>query len=286
MSDEETSPLLEPKGKGKATFPDTTDGMSESTPLLSGSSTSITRYDGDEDSPAADPIAPTRSERSSSRSSRSSRLSTRSVKNLSWQTFTAGIILIIVTAAIILLAFVVPAKVELYAKQAAVLEPTNLSLESLTANGVRARIHANFRLDATRVSDANTRRIGKAATWVLRKLETEQTQVDVHLPHFDNMLLGTATLPPLTIDIVDGHNTMIDIVADLVPGEAEGIRAIANQWLEGKLERVKLIGKADISLKTGFVPLGTHSVVESLVVEGQSLYRSFASLYFGEKVFF
>jgi hypothetical protein len=46
------------------------------------------------------------------------------------------------------------------------------------------------------------------------------------------------------------------------------------------------LGKAKLHLKTGILPLGTHAVAETLVFEGQSLYRSFASLYFGEKVFF
>jgi len=36
-------------------------------------------------------------------------------------------------------------------------------------------------------------------------------------------------------------------------------------------------------LKSGLISLGTQSISESLVFEGQSLYRSFSSLYFGEK---
>jgi hypothetical protein len=182
-------------------------------------------------------------------------------------------------------AFIVPPAVEEYAKQAAVLEPTNLSLESITADGIRARIQANFRLDGSRVQQDTTRRIGRLATWAVRKLGTAETLVGVYLPEYDNVLLGTAKLPPLTVDLVDGHTTAIDIIADLTPGDADGIRTIANEWLEGKLDRVKLLGKADLQLNSGVIPLGTHPVLESLVFEGQSLYRSFASLYFGEKVF-
>lgn len=176
-----------------------------------------------------------------------------------------------------------PAAVEDYAKEAAVLEPTNLSLESITTNGVRARIQANFRLDATRVRNDHVRRIGKASTWVARELGIDETRVNVYLPEFDNVLLGTAAVPPMVINLREGETTMIDFVADLTPGDADGIRMIANEWLEGRLDRLRVKGEADIQLKSGFLPLGTHTVSESLTFEGKYLYRSFASLYFGEK---
>jgi hypothetical protein len=184
---------------------------------------------------------------------------------------------------VILVAFFVPAAVEDYAKEAAVLEPTNLALESITTNGVRARIQANFRLDATRVKNGHVRRIGKASTWVARELGIDETRVNVYLPEFDNILLGTAAVPPMVIHLREGETTMIDFVADLTPGDADGIRMIANEWLEGRLDRLRVKGKADIQLKSGFLRLGTHTVSESLTFEGKDLYRSFASLYFGEK---
>lgn len=180
-------------------------------------------------------------------------------------------------------AFFVPAAVEEYAKQAAVLEPTNLSLESLTSDGVRARIQANFRLDGSRVRNDHVRRVGKAATWIAKALGTEETKVNVTLPEYDNILLGTAVVPPLVINIVEGQTTAIDFIAELTPGDTDGIRMIANEWLEGRLDVLRLQGKTDIQLKSGLIPLGTHSVSEFLTFEGQYLYRSFASLYFGEK---
>ncbi len=196
------------------------------------------------------------------------------------------IVLAILAFAVMMLAFVVPAAVEEYAKQAIVLEPTNLSLESITSNGVRARIQANFRLDAQRVANDHVRRVGKAATWLVGELGTEETKIDVYLPEYNNMLLGTAGVPPLKVSIVEGRNNAVDFVADLVPGDAEGIRTIANEWLEGRLDSVRVRGQADIQLKAGIIPLGTHSIAESMTFEGQSLYRSFASLYLGEKSLF
>jgi hypothetical protein len=196
------------------------------------------------------------------------------------------IVLSLLALAVMILAFIVPAAVEEYAKQATVLEPTNLSLISITTNGVRARIQANFRLDAQRVANDHVRRVGRAATWLVGELGTEETKISVFLPEYDNVLLGTATVPPLRIKIADGRNNAMDFEADLAPGDAEGIRMIANEWLDGKLDSVRVRGQADIQLRAGFIPLGTHSVAESLTFEGQYLYRSFASLYFGEKSLF
>lgn len=296
--DEETSSSSSRKGKARALPDDQPTFSSERTPLLSGSASS-SRYDGeykspsggdedDEDEDDSHIIAgPSRTGASSQRTaSRAS--SVRSAKApavVGWPSLIAGITLMVLVVTIMLGAFFVPAAVEEYAKQAAVLEPTNLSLESITADGVRARIQASFRLDGSRVRGDGPRRIGRVATWFVRKLGTDETRVRVYLPQFENVLLGTAVVPPLTIDVVDGHSTTIDLVTNLVLGDAEGIRSVANTWLEGRLDKIKLVGKADVSVKAGAIPLGTHSVVESIVVEGQSLYRSFASLYFGEKVF-
>ncbi len=151
---------------------------------------------------------------------------------------------------------------------------------------MRARIQARFRLEGSRVKNEHVRRVGRVATWMIRELGCEETKVDVYLPEYNNILLGTASVPPLVIGIVDGRTTAVDFVADLVPGDAEGIRTIANEWLEGRLGQLWIRGKADITLKSGVIPLGTHAVSESLMFEGQYLYRSFASLYFGEKSLF
>ncbi|KAK0612878.1 hypothetical protein B0T17DRAFT_498804 [Bombardia bombarda] len=228
----------------------------ESTPLLS-SSNATPRYDGGDDDADVASIA----------SSRKSKKSKRSIS----PSVVAVLVLSLLSIAIIVVAFFVPAAVEEYAKEAAVLEPTNLSLESITADGVRARIQANFRLDGQRVKNEHVRRVGKAATWLVRSLATAPTRVNVYLPEYNNILLGAAGIPSLTVSIVDGDNTPVDIIADLIPGEAEGIRAIANEWLEGRLDALRLQGKADIQLKTGFIPLGTHSVSETLTFEANKL---------------
>lgn len=217
---------------------------------------------------------------------RSTKTGTKQKGTWRWPSIIAMAILAILIILIIILGFLIPPTVQKYAENAAVLEPTNLSIESINLDGVRARVQANVRLDGSRVDDNKARRIGRFVTGIMRKLETKEAKVNVYLPDYDNALFGSAILPPLVIDIVDGHTTEMDFVTDLSPGDAENIRKIANDWLKGDLKQLKLMGKTNVDIKSGIFPLGTHEVVESLIFEGQSLYRSFASLYFGEKTLF
>jgi len=277
-SEVERSPLLKPSSPSPPDRQPEDAETSEATPLLL-SSNATPRYDGDDDGTRNGDAA----------SIASVAASAKSAKGKSWRSPTAiaMIVLALFSLSIIILAFFVPAAVEEYAKEALVLEPTNLSLESITKDGVSARIQANVRIDAQRVKNDHVRRIGQATAWLVRELGTEHTRINVFLPEYNNILLGSAALPPLTVTIVNGKNNAIDFVADLIPGDAEGVRTIANEWLEGRLDVLRLRGKADIPLKAaGFIPLGTHSISESISFEGQSLYRSFASLYLGEKNIF
>lgn len=181
--------------------------------------------------------------------------------------------------------FLAPAVVENYAKEALVIEPTKLSIDSFTPTGVRARIQADLRMDASRVKSNDVRNIGRFGTWLARKVETKASKVEVYLPELGNILLGTALVPGIVVDIRNGHTTGIDFLADLEPGDIDGIRQVANAWLEGRLDKVRVLGKADVALKSGLISLGTQSVSETLEFEGQSLYRSFASFYLGKKSF-
>ncbi|KAH0442175.1 hypothetical protein CcaCcLH18_01613 [Colletotrichum camelliae] len=278
MSDEtERTPLLTPKGKGKA---EDDSSMSETAPLLSGSS-GTPRYDGERDDPdkasfcceiCRSPQPPPSISGASLAGSHSSHTSLKEKKSSTpWASIISIVVLATLAVCIMLVAFFVPAAVEEYAKQAAVVEPTNLSLESITTNGVRARVQANFKLDGSRVQDPTSRRIGKFTTWIVRALGTEQTKVGVYLPEYNDVLLGTAVVPPLSISIVDGQTTKVDFVAELSPGDAEAYRKVANEWLDGKLDQLKVLGKADIPLKSGILPLGTHAVSEILTFEAKQI---------------
>ncbi|EQL00500.1 pre-rRNA processing protein [Ophiocordyceps sinensis CO18] len=188
-----------------------------------------------------------------------------------WPSIIAILILAALFLTIIVLGFVTPPAVKQYVEHAVVLEPTSLSLESLTADGVGVRIQANLRLDASRVSDDNARRIGKLVANMMGKLDTDGTQISVRLPHYHDALLGTAVVPPFSIDLVDGHTNKLDFVAHVVPGDAELLRRLVNEWLDGKLGQLKVTGAAPLRLKSGIFPLGTHDVVESMVIQAKEV---------------
>ena len=280
MSESERSPLLSAAGSSKGANTRDAEESFESTPLLS-SSTATPRYDGERDDTHPGDAAFIASYATDITSVRSAK-----ARSIRWPSVIAMIVLAFLALTVMISAFIVPSAVEEYAKQATVVEPTNLSLVSITSNGVRARIQANFRLDAQRVANEHVRRVGRAVTWLVGALGTEETRINVYLPEYNDILLGTAAVPSLSVSIVDGRNNAVDFVADLAPGDAEGIRMLANEWLEGRLNNIRVRGQADVQLKAGIIPLGTHSIAESLTLEGQSLYRSFASLYLGEKSLF
>jgi hypothetical protein len=210
--------------------------------------------------------------------------STKSTKaGRRWPTAVAVGVLGLLVLGIIAGAFFAPAVVEEYTKEALVIEPTSLSIDSFTSNGVKARVQASFRMDASRVKNKHVRNIGRFGTWIARAVESQESKVEVYLPEYGNILVGTAAVPRVVVDIRNGHTTAVDFLTDLEPGDMEGIRQVANDWLEGRLDQIRVLGKADVGLKSGLIPLGTQSISESLVFEGQSLYRSFAALYLGEK---
>ncbi len=279
MSDNPSAPLLDSADRPPSNHSRHSDESHEDTPLLSRSD-DTPRYDRaeyhDEEripSPAA----------TSLRSLQNGHGSTKSKGGRRWPTLVAVGVLGLVVIGIITGAFFAPAVVEEYAKEALVIEPTNLSIDSFTATGVKARVQALFRMDASRVKNQHVRNIGRFGTWIARAVESKESKVEVYLPEYGNILVGTAVVPRVVVDIRNGHTTLIDFLTDLEPGDMEGIRQVANDWLEGRLDQIRLLGKANVGLKSGLIPLGTQSIAESLVFEGQSLYRSFASLYLGEK---
>jgi len=259
----------------------------ERTPLLSRAGTA-SEYGGvdveeEEDQDENDLLIPSPAT-ASLRSLQSARGSTNSQKTRRrWPTIVAVTILGVGVIAIILGAFFAPAIVEEYAKESIVIEPKSLSINEITPTGVSARVQAIFRLDASKVKNKHVRNVGRFGTWLARKVETEKSTVEVYLPEYGNILIGTAAVPPITVDIRNGHTTTVDFLADLKPGDMDGIRRMANDWLDGRLHKVRVLGKANVSLKSGLIHLGTQTIAESLVFEGQSLYNSFASFYFGEK---
>ena len=189
-----------------------------------------------------------------------------------WPSIVALTVLCLVLIVILGLGFAAPAAVEEYAQEAAVFTPTNLSIKNFTTQGVEARIQGEFMLDASRVHKKSVRDLGRAGTWLAGAVESKESKAEAYLPEYDNILLGSAKIPPVTVNVRNGHNTSIDIVASLIPGDFKDIRHLAKLWLEGQLKDLRIKGKAKVPLKSGIFSLGTQVIEQTLLFKG-SLHR-------------
>ena len=187
-----------------------------------------------------------------------------------WPSIVACIILSLILIVILGLGFAIPAVAEDYAKEATVFEPTNLSIDSFTSTGVLARIQGDFRLDGSRVHKKAVRDLGRLGTWIARAVQSKESHVKVYLPEYDDLLLGTATVPPLTVNIRDGVTTHVDLLADLAAGDLDGLRHLANDWIGGRIGQLSIREVAKVPLKSGIFRLGTQSLSQTLVFKGQT----------------
>ena len=186
-----------------------------------------------------------------------------------WPTIIALMVLGLVVVVILCLGFAAPEIGEEYAREAMVFEPTDLSIDSFTSTGVRARIRGDFTLDGSRVQKKPIRDLGRAGTWIARAVESKGSKVKVFLPEYGDLLLGTADVPPIVVDIRDGYTTHLDFLSDLAAGNLDGIRRMANDWLEGKVGDLTVRGVADVPLKSGILGLGTQKLAETIVFRGE-----------------
>ncbi|TQV91477.1 pre-rRNA processing protein [Cordyceps javanica] len=235
------------------------DRIAESEPLLSGDSVAAdTSYgsqtvtnDAASDAPSSQaPLKPHQSKRR-------------------WPSLVAMLLLGSVVIVVIVLGFLVPPAIQTYIEKAVVLEPTGLSLDSISFTGIRARVQGNFRMDPARVEDDTARRIGRIAMRIMRTVAAEQTHIKLYVPGYGDAMVGSAVVPPLDLNLVDGQNTFIDVVTDMKLGDNASIKKIVNDWLTGKISELEVKTATALQLKSGFIPLGTHDIVESMVLEAK-----------------
>ena len=234
----------------------------ESTPLLSRDIDQREYRDADGDEERPSPAA------SSLRSLQNGIFGGKGKGITRWTTVIAVIILLLIVFVILGLGFAAPAVVEEYSKEAIVFEPTNLSIDSFTSTGVRARIQGDFTLDASRVRKKSVRDLGRAGTWIARAVESKPSKVEVVLPEYGDILIGTADVPSIVVDVRNGHTTHLDFLTDLTAGDVDGIRRIAMDWLHGRLNRLSVRGTADVGLKSGIFSLGSQKLSEDMLFEG------------------
>lgn len=195
----------------------------------------------------------------------------REGKGRRWPTIVALVLLFLTITTILILGFAAPEIVQEYAKEATVFNPVYLSIDSFTSSGVKARFQGDFAVDASRVHNKPVRDLGRFGTWIAQAVESKTSEVKVFLPEYGEVLLGTAHVPGIAVDIRNGHTTRVDFLCDLVAGDIDGIRAVLNDWIEGRLGQLRVQGVAKVGLKSGLFSLGTYQITRSLVFQGLCL---------------
>ena len=188
-----------------------------------------------------------------------------------WPSILALFMLCVIVALIIVFAFIAPSLVEQYAQQAVVFQPTSLSIDGFTSSGVKARVQGDFMMDASKVEKKSVRDLGRFGTWIAREAESGESQVEVSLPEYGNVVLGTADVPPIKVDLRNGHRTHVDFVSDLEPGDVDGVRRIANDWIDGRLGQLRVLGKASVPVNSGLFSLGTQTVKQELLFANKDI---------------
>lgn len=231
---------------------------SENTPLLSRQDESQTTYN-DQQNGTATP-----------RSQSISSLDAKSKNQKRWPTIIALTILCIGTV-IAIIGFAIPSIAQEYAQEALAFEPQSVSIDSFTSFGVRTRIQGDFVLDASKVRKKSLRDLGKAATWIAREVKSGDSEVEVYLPDYDDVLLGTARVPPVKVNIRPNHHNKVKILADLEPGDVDGIRRVAKDFLDGRLKGISARAIAKVPLRSGLINLGTQTVEQILQFNGDQV---------------
>ncbi|KAJ5655431.1 hypothetical protein N7507_007381 [Penicillium longicatenatum] len=232
---------------------------SESTPLLHRRDDMVTTYGTDHRQSRPSSLASHGEESPDDGSTKKSRVR--------WPTIISLTLLTTGVLAILVFAFAAPAVVKDYSQEAAVFEPSTLEIDSTTPDGVRARIQGDFVMDSSRVKSKTIRNFGRFVTWIAKEVETGPSDVDVYLPEYGNVLIGSAVVPNIKVNIRNGHHNKLDFLTDLKAGDLKGIHAIAMDWIEGRLAHLRVKGKASLHLKSGLIRMGTQVLTDTITFE-------------------
>lgn len=195
---------------------------------------------------------------------------TQGKKRQRWPTI-AALTILCLAVLVICFGLALPSIIEEYAKEGMVFEPTKLSIDSFTSFGVRARVQGDFYMDASRVQHKATRDLGRLGTWIAREVRSQKSNVDVFLPDYDDVLLGSATVPPIKLNIRNHHHNHIDFFADLQPGDVDGIRRIAKDFLDQKIESLNVKAIARVSVRSGLINVGKQTITQFLRLQGNDV---------------
>ena len=191
-------------------------------------------------------------------------------KQKRWPTVVA-LTFLCLTVVVICIGMTIPAVVKEYAQESVVFEPTMLSIDSFTSFGIRARVQGDFYMDASRVHNKATRDLGRFGTWIAKEVKSGESEVNIYLPEYDNVLLGTVIIPPVKMNIRNKQYNHLDILADVEPGDIDGIRRLAQDFMDHKLDQITVNAVATVPVQSGLLKLGKQTVSQTLQFQGKDV---------------
>jgi len=165
-----------------------------------------------------------------------------------------------------------------YARQSIVLNVSSISVEDLYADGLKAHVVGEVSFNSSRVEDKWTRVFGRFATNVMRKAEVKETYMFISRVDEDQKsnIFGRASVPNIIVDIRDDHVTPIDFISEVEDiASVEEMAKLIDEYLEGKLGNAVFRGDADLPLRSGIMPLGTHHVAHEVKLQGEEFFIYF-----------
>ena len=186
-----------------------------------------------------------------------------------WPSILALALLCIIGIVILLMGFVAPQVAKEYAQQAATFEPTRLSIDSYTDSGVVARVQGQFSMQPAKVHKQAVRNLGRFGAWVARYVEIGSTDVQVSLPGHDGIVLGTASVPSITLGLTSGRITPIDVLVNLYPGPQDGLRQVAKEWVDGQFDDYVAEARAEVPVRSGILHLGKQFISQTVSLPGK-----------------
>ena len=189
-----------------------------------------------------------------------------------WATLIALILLCLIGIAVIVMGFFTGAAAEKYARGAVTVSVSSLSIESFTPRGVQARVKAKVHVDASRVENGFVRNLGRLGTAIAQKVSTEEGELHVFLLDYDNALLGNASIPPMVIDIRNGHSSFYDFISIVEPASLDTAQKVIEDYLDGKLKSLEVMGSTRLGMRSGILPLGNQLLTDTMKFERKSDY--------------
>jgi hypothetical protein len=185
-----------------------------------------------------------------------------------WPILLALAILCILVVLIMLFGFFVPDAMKQYAIEAADVHIQSVVPE-LTDSGAHARIRAKFAMRSSKVRSRNIRNLGVFGTWLAQEVESSESRVVVTLPDYGDAVLGTAVVPSLKVSVVNGQTTDLDFTTTLVPpSSVDPLKGMFDDWINGKLEFVKVAGAVKIGLRSGIIWLPSSDILHTFTISG------------------